>query len=57
LDNGSVFAWGYSRDGGKIPDEVQSKLMNNVTIIFPHKHGFKALCSNGEMIEWGSDCN
>jgi len=46
-----VVAWGGIEWGGKIPDEIQIQL-KNVKNIFPHSHGFTALCHNGKVITW-----
>jgi hypothetical protein len=39
----TVVTWGLKSGGGKIPDEIQSKIMNNVRIIFPQENGFTVL--------------
>lgn len=51
LEDGSVFAWGSTSYGGKIPN---SKLIN-VTTIFPQKEGFTALYNNGDILTWPQD--
>lgn len=55
FNDNSVFAWGDERFGGKIPDDIQTKLMQNVKTIFPQIFGFTALCKNGKLIEWGDN--
>jgi hypothetical protein len=56
LLDGSVFAWpdwGTINYGGTIPDDIQPKLIENVTTIIPEPTGFTAICKTGEMIKWG----
>jgi len=52
-DDGSVVTWGGANCGGVIPEEIKDKLTKNVKMIFPQKFGFRALCYNNEMIQWG----
>jgi len=54
LNDDSVVAWGDRNTGGEIPDEIKKQLDKNVKMIIPDDGGFKAVCEDGQIIDWGN---
>ena len=52
LKNGQFVAWGWEEDGGKITDEIQTKL-RNVKLIFSSNRAFAAVLNDGSVFAWG----
>merc|ERR1711925_56786 len=55
LHDGSVFAWGGTLYGGKIPADIQTQLQQNVNMIFSNNFAFVALLKNHRFVAWGAD--
>merc|ERR1712034_127922 len=55
LDDGSVLGWGNANYGGKIPDDIQKKLVNVTKMIFATDCAFAALLNDGSVLCWGDE--
>jgi len=52
LNDGRFSAFGCEKCGGKMTDEIQTKL-NNVKIIFSSSRAFAAILEDGSVFTWG----
>ena len=55
LANGSIIAWGCPDHGGKIPEDIQSKLHSDIVEqIFNNPTSYVALTKSGKVFAWGN---